>query len=154
MARAKTRVWLGGVLLASLVSGGALAAEQGGKGQQRRDAATAARCEQQGQDLQQFESEVRALAVAEGCTDASQCRSAPVGARACGGPRDYLVYCAEKTDEDALQRALAQLQRREEQYNQQCDIVSTCIFLQPPQVELVNGVCQEAQTAPGELPLP
>ncbi|MBN1208668.1 MAG: hypothetical protein JXB05_27655 [Myxococcaceae bacterium] len=48
---------------------------------------------QEGVQLQDLESQARSLAVAEGCSDASSCKAAPVGAMACGGPRDYLVYC-------------------------------------------------------------
>ena len=71
-------------------------------------------------------------------TDVSQCRTAPVGVRACGGPRDYVVYCTESTDEGALLRALDRLARREDRFNRQCDIISTCIFISPPEVELLR----------------
>ena len=101
--------------------------------------------------LQQLEEEARTLAQAGGCTDVSQCQSAPLGALACGGPRDYLVYCSATTDERALQRTLRRLEMREDRYNQRCGVVSICLFVMPPGVELVNGVCQA--TAP-ELPMP
>jgi len=101
--------------------------------------------------LQQLEEEARALAQAGGCTDVSQCQSAPLGALACGGPRDYLVYCSVTTDERALQRTLRQLELREERYNEQCGGFSICLFVTPPGVALVNGVC--VATAE-ELPLP
>jgi hypothetical protein len=100
--------------------------------------------------IQELEEAARALVVAEGCTEVSQCRTAPVGVRACGGPRDYIVYCAETTDEQRLLRALDQLARREERFNRQCDIFSICIFTPPPEVELVEGVCQ-AVTPPTEI---
>jgi hypothetical protein len=102
-------------------------------------------------ELQRLEEEARALVETE-CPDVSQCRTAPVGARACGGPRDYVVYCAATTPEQELLRALDRLERREERFNRQCDIVSTCIFIPPPQVELVGGRCQAVTPAPETLP--
>jgi hypothetical protein len=103
-------------------------------------------------EVQQLEDEARRLAVAGPCEDVSQCRAAPVGVQACGGPRDYLVYCATATDERELQRALARLARREERFNRQCDVFSICIFLTEPAVELVDGVCRVAQPPVNTLP--
>jgi hypothetical protein len=96
--------------------------------------------------LDALESEATALANPTGCTDVSECRTAPVGALACGGPRYHVVYCSLTTDEDALLRSLDRLARREERFNRQCDIVSICIFREPPQLTLVDGVCQTATT--------
>ena len=103
-------------------------------------------------EIGQLETEARELAVAEGCTDVSQCRAAPVGAQACGGPRGYVVYCSETTDENALVRALKRLEQREERFNRQCDVVSICIFIAEPQLELVEGVCQAAAPPTDTLP--
>ncbi len=120
-----------------------LSQESGSQAEQRRCDAT---------ELATLETEARELVNAGGCTDVSQCRTAPVGARACGGPRDYVVYCAESTDEDALLRALDRLARREERFNRQCGVVSICIFLSPPEVELVGDVCQAVTPPPDTLP--
>ncbi|MBN1210695.1 MAG: hypothetical protein JXB05_37955 [Myxococcaceae bacterium] len=153
MARAKSGVRWGGALLgALLLAGGAVASPERGKGRGGSGSAGTDHCAQLGEMIQELESKARAMAVADGCADVSQCKAAPVGARACGGPRDYLVYCAARTDESALQQALTRLQREEERYNQQCGIVSTCIFLDEPKVELVDGVCQKVEAAPIELP--
>jgi hypothetical protein len=103
-------------------------------------------------EIQRLESEALALAVAGGCEDVSQCRAAPVGVQACGGPRGYVVYCAATTDEKALLKALARLARREERFNRQCDIVSICIFIAEPELELVNGECRAVVPAPEPVP--
>lgn len=131
------RRWAGG-LLVGLLGGVALA------GQPRAQPPPAS-CEQQQQALQQLEGEVRALAVAEGCSDVSQCRAAPLGEQACGGPRDYLVYCTQTTDEQALLQALEELVRRERRLNEQCGLVSTCVFLEEPGLVLEGGACQPAR---------
>ena len=99
-------------------------------------------------ELEQLETDARERVVAEGCTDVSQCRAAPVGAQACGGPRDYVVYCSAAPGERALLRALRRLEQREEHFNRQCDVVSICIFVSEPQLELVDGVCRAASPQP------
>jgi hypothetical protein len=101
-------------------------------------------------EIQQLEEEARALVNTE-CPDVSQCRTAPVGVRACGGPRDYVVYCAATTPEQELLRALDRLARREGRFNRQCGVVSICIFLSPPEVELVGGQCQAVTPSPEPL---
>lgn len=151
MARARFgMLWRGALLSTLLLPGVGLAG--GGKGKApacgEEGTGGGGRCEEMGMSVQSLENEARSLAVAGGCTDASQCKSAPVGAKACGGPRDYLVYCSATTDGDALLKTLSRLQQREQQYNDRCGIVSTCIFLAEPQVELVNGVCQKAEPGP------
>src|SRR5215207_7339650 len=68
--------------------------------------------------LAQLEREARALVRATACGAASSCRTAPVGSRACGGPRDYVVYCAASTDTVALLRKLEELRRADMEYNE------------------------------------
>jgi len=94
--------------------------------------------------LARLEAEARALARAEGCEAAGDCRVAPVGARPCGGPRDYLVYCARRTDSAALFRKLAELQRAEQAYNERQGLMGTCEFRTPPGVALAGGACRAA----------
>jgi hypothetical protein len=151
MARARSGMrWMGALLGVLLLPVVGLAGGGKGKGPAHKEEGTggSGNCQQASMSIQSLESEARSLAVAEGCTEASQCKSAPVGVRACGGPRDYVVYCSVTTDENALLRALSQLQRSEERYNEQCGVMSICIFTEAPQVDLVNGVCQKAETAP------
>ena len=110
------------------------ATDEGGppSGAQESDSARIAR----------LEREARALARADGCREGGQCRTAPVGSRPCGGPREYVVYCAATTDSAALFAKLAELARAEEEYNRKHGLVSTCEFREPPQVELSGGTCR------------
>jgi len=89
-----------------------------------------------------LEAEARAMARADGCSSAGQCLTAPVGERACGGPREYLVYCARTTDTAALHRKLAELRQAEMALNQKTGAVSTCEFREPPATQLVAGACR------------
>jgi hypothetical protein len=89
-----------------------------------------------------LENEAKALVKADGCSSAAQCRTAPVGSRACGGPRYYLVYCSLTTDSSALFRKLDAVAVAEREYNSHYQVVSTCEFRMPPTVALSGGSCQ------------
>jgi hypothetical protein len=89
-----------------------------------------------------LEDQAKALVNATGCSSASQCRTAAVGSRACGGPRYYLVYCTATTDSAALFRKLDAVAAAEREYNTRYQIASTCEFRMPPTVALSGGSCQ------------
>lgn len=92
--------------------------------------------------LTKLEAEARALARADGCSSSNECRTAPVGSRPCGGPRDYIVYCARTTDSVALFRKLDELRLAEMEYNRKSGLASTCEFRMPPAVGLEAGQCK------------
>lgn len=96
--------------------------------------------------IEELELQAAQLAVQLGCTSVEQCKTVPVGEKACGGPRYHLVYCASSTNEPELQRVLEELQQREQEYNQRYDPVSTCRLILPPEVELVGDVCLREQS--------
>ncbi|HKR09702.1 MAG TPA: hypothetical protein VJS39_10965 [Gemmatimonadaceae bacterium] len=89
-----------------------------------------------------LENEAKALVKADGCLSADQCRTAPVGSRACGGPRYYLVYCAKTTDTAALFKKLAAIAAAEQEFNKRYQVVSTCEFRMPAKVALIGSSCQ------------
>jgi hypothetical protein len=89
-----------------------------------------------------LEDQAKALVKPEGCSSGAQCRSAPVGSRACGGPRYYLVYCAQTTDSAALFRKLDAVAAAEREFNTRYKIMSTCEFRMPPNATLSGGSCQ------------
>jgi hypothetical protein len=89
-----------------------------------------------------IENAAKALVKTDGCSSAGECRTAPVGSKACGGPRYYLVYCSRTTDSAALFRKLDAVAAAEREYNTRYKIVSTCEFRLPPQVALSGGSCQ------------
>lgn len=108
------------------------------------DASTPAPDQQQ-QDwaaIEGLEQEARAIVRTTGCSSAQACRTAPVGNRACGGPRYYLVYCAATTDSAALYRKLSDIVAAENAYNRKYGIVSTCEFRMAPDVVYAGGECR------------
>jgi hypothetical protein len=94
--------------------------------------------------VERLEREARALARADGCEQDGQCRTAPVGSRPCGGPRDYVAYCALTTDSAALYAKLAELAAAEKAFNEKEGLASTCEFRMPPAVSLAGGQCAAA----------
>ena len=100
--------------------------------------------EQQEARIRNLEQQARALANTDGCDQVSQCATAPVGAKACGGPRTYLVYCRATADEAALLSKLDELKRAEEEYNRMTGAVSDCMVATPPAVRLEGGSCRAA----------
>ena len=91
-----------------------------------------------------LEAEARALVKTEGCASSGQCKAAPLGAKPCGGPRAYVVFCPLTTNELALTRKLDELRLAEERYNRENGLVSDCGMVTEPRVESVNGVCRAA----------
>ena len=91
--------------------------------------------------IEQLEAQAKAIAKIDGCAVSADCRSAPVGSRACGGPRYYIPWCAKTTDSASLYRKLDEVAAAEQAYNKKYNIVSTCEFRMPPLVEASAGSC-------------
>jgi hypothetical protein len=85
-------------------------------------------------------AEIRSLARTGGCTDAGDCRSIAIGYKACGGPRDYVVYCATTTNVATLRARAAELERLEREAAR--GMVSDCQMVTAPTVSLGGGVCR------------
>jgi hypothetical protein len=93
----------------------------------------------------QFEvltAEARALVKPAGCTAVADCKSVAVGAKACGGPREYWVYCSKTTDAATLTGKLQTAARLEQAYNQLTDAVSDCAAVLPPELQIVGTECK------------
>lgn len=94
--------------------------------------------------LVRLEADAKALVRTDGCNATGLCRTAPVGAKACGGPRLYFVYCAATTDSAALFRKLDELKAAEIKFNQAVNAIGTCEFRTPPGVIAEAGSCRAA----------
>lgn len=92
-------------------------------------------------DVARLERQLRQLAKADGCESAGQCKTVPVGERACGGPREYVMYCPLTTDEPALLAVVDSLKQAEMRHNQATGAISTCEYRMPPRAEIDAGRC-------------
>lgn len=117
----------------------------GDRTQQDGDGAAGAQQPQDEATIRRLEEEARALARTDGCASAGQCAAAPVGAKACGGPRGYVAYCTLTTDTAALHAKLAELERVEREYNARHQIVSDCMLVVEPPLALEGGRCVARQ---------
>jgi hypothetical protein len=91
--------------------------------------------------IEALEAESKAIAKIEGCVGPSECRTAPVGSRACGGPRYYIPWCSTTTDSAALYAKLAKVAEAEQAFNRKHSLASTCEMRMPPDVVSSGGAC-------------
>jgi hypothetical protein len=75
------------------------------------------------------------------CTDRSQCRAMPVGAKPCGGPSSYVVYSMATTDSVRLAAVVQEYTAYQADLNRKQELVSDCQFLSAPPVDCMAGAC-------------
>jgi hypothetical protein len=89
-------------------------------------------------------AQIRALIGNASCTDGSQCRTLPIGARACGGPEGYLAYSTSSAPEAEL-KALAERHKQERaDFHAKSGMMSNCRYMPDPGAVCVAGTCQLA----------
>lgn len=138
-------IWTGAALLGGLIActQRAVTPADSGAGTSPPDANAGVPANQQSDwaAIEKIEAEAKTIAKTGGCAVTGDCRAAPVGSRACGGPRYYLPYCAKTTDSVALFRKLDEVAKAEQAYNKKYNLASTCEFRMPPTVNAVGGSC-------------
>lgn len=87
------------------------------------------------------------------CDDNSQCHSLGIGAKACGGPENYLPWSSKNSDGTQLKALVAQhaAARREDDRRQ--GMMSTCSVVSDPGASCRAGVCtlnQQSVVSPGQ----
>lgn len=85
--------------------------------------------------------------VAEGdgaCAAVEDCASLGIGAKPCGGPSEYVVYCATAVNEAALEDLAETYHALAVAENERTNAVSDCSLVSAPLVELVDGTCTAA----------
>lgn len=87
-------------------------------------------------------AEMRALAGAAACTDSVQCRTVPLGARACGGPEGYLAYSSAATAAAPMQALADRYAEQRRAAHASSGMLSTCQFMPDPGAVCRAGACQ------------
>lgn len=95
--------------------------------------------------------EIRRLARADGCAKVGDCATLPVGRKACGGPRSYVVYCATTTDVAALRRTIGELDALDRAATAK-GAVSDCLLVAEPRPVLSGGACRAEGAAASVSP--
>lgn len=91
--------------------------------------------------LAQMSKDIEEFAKDKACTNGDGCRTMPMGAKACGGPTNYIIYSLSKTDEKQLTEKVKQYTDFQKELNIKYNRTSDCLFLSPPTVDCLNGVC-------------
>ena len=73
--------------------------------------------------------------------DSTDCRYVGLGAKACGGPWEYLVYSTVNTDTLLLLKLVKNYNQFEDELNRKYGRASDCSIPSPPTIGLVNGRC-------------
>jgi hypothetical protein len=86
--------------------------------------------------------QIRALIGAAACTKAAQCRTLPLGARACGGPEGYLPWSSAQTSGQALAALGERYKAERTAQNAASGAMSDCRFIADPGALCRAGTCQ------------
>ncbi len=104
-------------------------------------------------DLAALKKDVRAVAKPAGCTQAAQCKAMPMGAKPCGGPTEFVIYCSVGTDEKVLTEKVQAATDAEKAKNAATGAMGTCLALAQPKVTLVSGVCTAVEQKAADVPM-
>ena len=100
-----------------------------------------------------LKASARALIKTTGCTKASQCKQQPMGNRPCGGPSEFLVYCAATTDEKKLKQKAQLVTDAEKSFNSKSQLMGTCDVLAAPKLKLESSECLPDRAKSADLPM-
>lgn len=95
----------------------------------------------QGEGPQALRERIAHAVGAAPCDADAQCRTLPLGARACGGPSAWLAYSERQGDAAQLQRWADELARAERAQQQREGRMSICSVLPDPGAQCVAGRC-------------
>ncbi|KFF08842.1 hypothetical protein [Chryseobacterium luteum] len=77
----------------------------------------------------------------EKCADASEWTFAPMGAKPCGGPEQYIAY--PKKIESTLLPRIEEYTQKVKAFNEKYNMTSDCMMVMPPtSVKCINGKAQ------------
>ena len=90
--------------------------------------------------------ELRTLIGPANCSADTQCRTVPIGAKACGGPAGYWAWSSQGTDAEAVKALAARQSEAHKREVEASGMRSNCAMTTDPGAACVAGRCQ-LQTA-------
>ena len=91
--------------------------------------------------LDKLKASIESEASREKCTNASEWTFAPMGAKACGGPQQYIAY--PKKIETTILPRIEEYTQKVKAFNEKYNITSDCMMVMPPtSVKCINGKAQ------------
>lgn len=94
-------------------------------------------------EIKQLEIQLKKAVADPACTQNSECKSIPVGAKACGGPLYYLIYSTNNTDHEKLTMLADAIKSKQRKHNMLTEATSDCAFLMPPALACIDEQCQQ-----------
>ncbi|QJD98767.1 hypothetical protein HH212_00855 [Massilia forsythiae] len=85
---------------------------------------------------------IQSLVGTASCASDAECRSMPLGAKACGGPESYLAWSTRSTKESELGALAERYKAQRQAENQASGMMSDCRFLPDPGAICRAGTCQ------------
>ncbi|SMO61907.1 hypothetical protein SAMN06265171_103294 [Chryseobacterium rhizoplanae] len=80
--------------------------------------------------LDRLKASIESEVSGEKCTDASEWAFAPMGAKSCGGPQQYIAY--PKKIEAAFLQRVNDYTEKVKTFNEKYNIMSDCVAITPP----------------------
>jgi hypothetical protein len=73
------------------------------------------------------------------------CKTIAFGAKACGGPKEFLIYNSSQVDESLLIEKVKTYNKLQDEFNKREGVFSDCMVVIQPVVGCVDGNCAVVQ---------
>jgi len=91
--------------------------------------------------LDALRKEIIELIGTASCGAGGECRSIGLGVKPCGGVWEYLIYSTTTADTIELKYGVSRYNSFNNGYNRRYNIASDCMFVLPPEIGCVEGMC-------------
>jgi hypothetical protein len=99
--------------------------------------------------MKMLAEEISTMTHNRSCKQLSECRTVALGARACGGPKRYVVYSVNNVNETDLLVKASSYNSYDQQLNGDSNTVGTCDVLMPPKLGCQKNLCVQFAAKPG-----
>ena len=93
-------------------------------------------------DLPSIDQQIQTLVADKSCLEDADCASIGYGAKACGGPRSYLIYSLQRTNVDELTELVEGYNTLQSEDQRDSAVFGTCEYLMPPELACLEYRCQ------------
>lgn len=97
---------------------------------------------------EQLWRQIQAANADASCETNSQCHTIGIGAKACGGPENYLAWSSKSSDGAALKALVGQHAAARRADDERAHMMSTCAVVSDPGASCRAGVCVINPTSP------
>lgn len=95
--------------------------------------------------MQQIQAEIGDA----GCDAAEQCKTVPIGRKACGGPERYMAWSTKRSDGAKIAQLGAAFAAERQAQNSKSGMASTCLMVTDPGASCSAGHCVTSEPGLG-----